>query len=286
MTIEHISDTARWVAFYRAMETERPDAIFRDPYARQLAGAKGEQIVDTIKRGRQMAWAMIVRTAVMDEIILDRVQAGADLIVNLAAGLDTRPWRMTLPPALHWVDVDLPAILRYKTDMLRGATPVCRYEAVEADLTDAAARTAVFTRLGAQGKNALIVTEGLLIYLTANQVTALARDLHAVPSFRWWLHDIASPILLKYMLRSWGDSVRAGNAPFQFAPPDAAAFFAALGWAQVLFRATVDDARRLQREMRFMWLWRTLGKLSPRKRQEEMRRMSAVEMLERGSVPA
>jgi O-methyltransferase involved in polyketide biosynthesis len=39
MTIEHISDTARWVAFYRAMETERPDAIFRDPFARQLAGA-------------------------------------------------------------------------------------------------------------------------------------------------------------------------------------------------------------------------------------------------------
>ena len=284
MTIEHISDTARWVAFYRAMETERPDAIFRDPFARQLAGAKGEQIVDTIKQGRQMAWAMIVRTAVMDEIILGRVRAGADLIVNLAAGLDARPWRLALPPALHWVDVDLPDILRYKTDTLRGATPVCRYDAVEADLTDAAARASLFARLGAQGKNALIVTEGLLIYLSADQVAALARDLHAVPSFRWWVHDIASPILLKYMLRSWGDSVRAGNAPFQFAPPDAAAFFAPLGWAQVLFRPTVDDARRLRREMRLMWLWRTLGKLSSRERQEQMRRMSAVEVLERVPV--
>ncbi|HEX5409001.1 MAG TPA: SAM-dependent methyltransferase [Gemmatimonadaceae bacterium] len=285
MTIEHISDTARWVAFYRAMETERADAIFRDPYARRLAGPKGEQIVNTIKQGRQMAWAMIVRTAVMDEMILDRVQAGVDLVVNLAAGLDARPWRLALPPALHWVDVDLPDILRYKTEMLGGAAPVCRYEAVEADLTDEAARTSVFTRLGAQAMNALIVTEGLLIYLTADQVTALARDLHAVPSFRWWLNDVATPLLLTFMERSWGDSVRAGNAPFQFAPPDAAEFFAPLGWTQVMFRPTVDDARRLHREMRFMWLWRTLGKLSSQERQEAMRRMSAVELLERGRVP-
>jgi O-methyltransferase involved in polyketide biosynthesis len=52
MPIEHISDTARWVAFYRAMETERPDAIFSYPFARRLAGLRGEVIVDTMKRGR------------------------------------------------------------------------------------------------------------------------------------------------------------------------------------------------------------------------------------------
>ncbi len=51
MPIEHISDTARWVAVYRAMETARPDAIFRDPHARQLAGERGDHIVDTMKRG-------------------------------------------------------------------------------------------------------------------------------------------------------------------------------------------------------------------------------------------
>jgi O-methyltransferase involved in polyketide biosynthesis len=74
MPIEHVSDTARWVAVYRAMETDRPDAIFRDPFAERLAGARGTEIVDTMKRGRAMAWAMIVRTAVFDEIIMDRVR--------------------------------------------------------------------------------------------------------------------------------------------------------------------------------------------------------------------
>src|SRR6266550_813284 len=95
--IENISDTARWVAYYRAMETERPDAIFRDPYAARLAGERGREIVDTLKRGRQTAWAMIVRTAVFDEIILDTIaRHNADVVLNLAAGLDARPWRLDL----------------------------------------------------------------------------------------------------------------------------------------------------------------------------------------------
>src|SRR5215217_4360610 len=135
--IEHISDTARWVAVYRAMETERPDAIFRDPFAARLAGEKGRAIVDSMKQGRAMAWAMIVRTAVFDEIILERVRNGnADVVLNLAAGLDARPWRMPLPPALRWIDVDLPGILDHKTDAMKNEKPVCRYEAVSLDLQD------------------------------------------------------------------------------------------------------------------------------------------------------
>ncbi|MGH7618807.1 MAG: class I SAM-dependent methyltransferase [Gemmatimonadaceae bacterium] len=108
--LTNVSDTARWVAIYRAMETARPDAIFRDPFAARLGGAQGEAIVDTIKRGRQMAWAMIVRTSVFDDVIRERVKTyGVDLVLNLAAGLDARPWRMKeLPASLRWVDVDLP----------------------------------------------------------------------------------------------------------------------------------------------------------------------------------
>ena len=46
MPVDNVSDTARWVAWYRALETERPDAIFRDPFARRLAGPEGEAIVN------------------------------------------------------------------------------------------------------------------------------------------------------------------------------------------------------------------------------------------------
>ena len=281
MPIEHISDTARWVAVYRAMETERSDAIFRDPFARRLAGVKGEEIVGTMKSGRQMAWAMIVRTAVFDEILMERVRAGVDLVVNLAAGLDARAWRLALPPSLRWVDVDLPDILRYKSEILADATPVCRYEAVSADLTDASVRKRLFARLGVEGRNALVITEGLLVYLTADQVGALASDLHAVPSVLWWLIDLASPRLLRIMVRMWGRAVHAGNAPFQFAPAEGTAFFKPHGWREREFRSAMDEARRLHREMRGMWLWRLIGRLSSAKRLEEARRMSGIVLLER-----
>lgn len=281
MPIEHISDTARWVAVYRAMETERPDAIFRDPFARRLAGERGEQIVSAMRRGRQTAWAMIVRTAVFDEIILERVRAGCDMVVNLAAGLDARAWRLDLPASLRWVDVDLPGILRYKAEMLADARPVCQYEAVHADLTDARVRHALFTQLGAQGRNVLVVTEGLLIYLTAEQVAALATDLHAVPTFRWWLFDLANPRLLKYMNRTWGKVVAAGNAPFQFAPAEGPAFFARLGWRERTFRSTIAEAHRLHREMPMMWLWRWLIRISSARRREEAMRMSGQALFER-----
>src|SRR5665647_384401 len=253
MLIENISDTARWVAFYRAMESERPDAIFNDPFARRLAGERGEQIVDNMKSGRAMAWAMIVRTAVFDEIILGTISSyGIDTVINLAAGLDTRAWRLPLSPSLRWIDVDLPGIMDYKVETLRDSRPVCEYEAVRLDLTDDDSRKALFVRLGAASNTTLVVTEGLLIYLTSEQVGRLAADLHASPSFRFWLIDIASPRLLAMMERSWGKSVKKGNAPFQFAPPEGTTFFQTFGWRESQFRSAMDEAHRLHREMRMM----------------------------------
>ena len=118
-------------------------------------------------------------------------------MLNLAAGLDARPWRLELPPSLQWVDVDLPEILRYKLDTLGDAKPKCRYETFETDLTDAVARRALFDRVGAQAQRVLVVAEGLLIYLSDAEVGALATDLHASPTFARWVIDLANPRLLK-----------------------------------------------------------------------------------------
>jgi methyltransferase (TIGR00027 family) len=284
--IEHISDTARWVAIYRAMESERSDAIFRDPFARRLGGERGEEIVATLPQGRASAWAMIVRTAVFDEIIRELVPgAGVDLVVNLAAGLDTRPWRLDLPSSLRWVDVDFPEILRYKADVLRDETPRCHYEAVGADLADAARRQALLAQLGAAATRALVVTEGLLVYLDAAQVTDLARDLYAVPSFRGWLCDVSNSRLLKMLQRQWGASLGRGNAPMKFAVDDARAFFGPLGWRVVRFLSAIEEAHRLGREMPFGWLTRLLIRVSPRAKAEEVRRMSGFVLLHREGAP-
>ncbi|MGH7582568.1 MAG: class I SAM-dependent methyltransferase [Gemmatimonadales bacterium] len=285
MPISHVSDTARWVAWYRAMETERQDAIFRDPFARRLAGPEGEALVHEIPAGLRMAPALIVRTAVFDELILDRVaNHDIDLVLDLGAGLDARPWRLALPPSLQWIDADHPAILDYKTSLLRDEQPHCRYDAVPVDLTDTAARNALIARLGAAYRNALIVSEGLLIYLEPAAVADLARALHVPESFRWWLADLANPRLLKIIARSQGSSLL--RAPFRFAPGESGAFFRPFGWHEVLFRSAMEDARRLDRQMRLTWLWRILVQLRTPAVREEFRRMSGVVLLQRDQAVA
>ena len=264
------------------MESERPDAIFRDPFARSLAGERGQTIVDQIGKSRSSAWAMIVRTASLDEMILAAAEQGpVDLVINLAAGLDARPWRLPLPATLRWVDVDLPGILEHKARVIGDTLPVCRYEAVAADLADPAVRAETLARLCATSQTALVVSEGLLVYLTAEQVSGLARDLAAQSPVKEWLLDLANPALLRMMQRDWGGEVRKGSAPFRFAPAEGPEFFRPFGWRLAERRSTVEEARRLRREHPLAWLWRLLGPITSAHRWEEIRWLSSYVRLER-----
>src|SRR6266542_1123730 len=266
------------------MESERPKPLFSDPHARRLAGPRGEQIVATMPKARAWAWPMIVRTAVMDELILRAVARDrVDTVLNLAAGLDTRPYRLPLPPSLRWVEVDFPDVIAYKQEQLAGERPACALEQVGIDLADVARRRALFGEIGAVGgaRRVLVVSEGLLVYLTPEQVAALAEDLAAQPSFRWWLIDLASPRLLKMMEKTWGRAVAAGNAPFRFAPPEGTAFFSAHGWREAEFRSMWEESLRLKRTMRLAWLWNLIGRLYPKRKREEFRRFSGIVLLRR-----
>ncbi|PYO73057.1 MAG: SAM-dependent methyltransferase [Gemmatimonadetes bacterium] len=279
--ITSVSDTARWVAMYRAMESERADALFRDPFARRLAGPAGEQILASMPQGRRWAWPMIVRTAVMDEIVMRLVkEQGVDTVLNLAAGLDARAYRLDLPSQLHWIDVDLEGILSYKEAALAGETPRCRVEFVRADMTDQAARRALFQRVGAGAKRALVISEGLLVYLTPEDVTSLAQDLSAQPALRWWLIDLGSPALLQFLSRTWGNQLRSGNAAMRFAPEEGTAFFAPSGWREAEYRAILDEAVRLHRAPKMAWLWRFLGLFASKQRREQFKRFSGIVLFE------
>ena len=259
-SVQSVSDTARWVALYRAMESERPDALFRDPFARQLAGERGEAILRELRFAHRGAWAIIVRTAVLDELILREVQAGVDCVLNLAAGLDTRPYRLDLPPELRWVEVDFPPMLAAKAELLAGQTPRCRLERRPCDLSDVDARRALFAEVGAASSRLLVVTEGLLVYLAPDAVRALARDLRALPHFDGWLFDNVGPEVLFVMRRSWGRALQ--KAEMKFATSDPAAFFGPEGLRVAEYRPTVTEAQRLRREpvpdvvLRLAWrLW-------------------------------
>lgn len=244
--IRNISDTALWVAVYRARESARTDALFRDPYARRLAGERGERIATQLESDVSREWPYLARTVRFDQIIGERVAAGAEMVVNLAAGLDTRPYRMDLPSSLQWVEVDLPAMIDYKEEILRGETPRCSLERVRLDLSDAPGRARLFQSLGARTKNALIVTEGLLVYLDRGEASALGRDLAAQPAFRDWAIDLASPGLLRMLQKQLPELEQAGS-PLKFGPEEGPEFFLPVGWKPVEVYSMLKTAASIKR---------------------------------------
>lgn len=246
--IRNISDTARWAAVFRARETERSDALFRDPFARKLAGERGEQIAAAMKMHERNAWSWVMRTVLFDQHIAHGLANGVDTILNLAAGLDARPYRMELAPTLRWIEVDLPELLAYKEEVLGGETPRCRLERVALDLADVAKRRALFAQVGATAKRVMVLTEGLLVYLSAEDVGVLATDLAREPSFRYWALDVVSPGLLEMLRKQGGGAELAqAGAPFKFGPAEGPAFFERYGWRPVDVRSTFKAAARARR---------------------------------------
>jgi methyltransferase (TIGR00027 family) len=246
-SVRNISDTARWVAYFRARETQRPDALFRDPYAERLAGERGFEIANTLAQGNKHEWAWVARTYLFDEFLSREIQEGSDLVVNLAAGLDSRPYRMDLPPALQWVEVDLPEIVSYKEEVLGNEQPKCRLERISLDLSDVAGRRTLFAELDRRATNITVATEGLLIYFSAEEVASLAGDLAVGEHFRNWIIDLASPGQLKLMQRSTGKQLSEANAAFKFGPPEGANFFVPYGWKPTNIQGFLKTAARLGR---------------------------------------
>lgn len=260
--VRNISDTARWAAVFRARETERADAIFRDPYAERLAGQMGVDIANTLPEGNSHAWAWVARTYLFDQFITQELAQGVDMVVNLAAGLDARPYRMALPATLQWIEVDLPEILAYKEEILAKEKPSCALERIRVDLSDANARRVLLTGLNRRANKVLVLTEGLLIYLAAEEVALLAKDLAANSHFERWVMDLSSPGLLKMMQRTTGKQLSKVGAPFKFAPGEGPGFFVAHGWEPADVRGLLKTATQFGRPPFFL---RLLGRLPEKK---------------------
>lgn len=281
--MDKISETAFLVAMYRALESERPDALFQDPWARRLAGGQGALQATVLGQMRQGANAIALRTRMMDDVLMRLVDAGAvETVLNLAAGLDARPYRLNLPATLHWIEVDLPEILAYKAQVLQEQSPHCRLEHVDLDLKQPE-RTTLFSRVNQVSGGCLVMTEGILGYLSPEAVATLAMDLHQQPQFRWWLLELLPPTP-PTPARPYGqklfDQYLGGGKGFQFAPQQGAAFFERYGWRAVEVHSVWNASRRLKRSAKLAWLWEWLLRLFARQQWKAMTR-SGIVLLER-----
>ncbi|HXW60270.1 MAG TPA: SAM-dependent methyltransferase, partial [Myxococcota bacterium] len=123
---KHVSHTAWLVAAFRAQESKREDAHFRDPLAAKLLGDLEDQyLVRFSKELRNDPWILTVRTYFMDALIEKSIDQGIRTILNLGAGLDTRPYRLALPAHVRWFEADYPEVVSYKNEKLKNDKARC-----------------------------------------------------------------------------------------------------------------------------------------------------------------
>jgi len=204
--IEHISDTALLVAAARAIETDREDALVRDPFAARLAGERGFAIARSGSPSRWRSFGIGLRSRFIDELLMRELEEGAvDCVLCFGAGLDARPWRLELPNSLRWIEVDFEPILDYKRGVLADVAPRCQLERITADLNSESDRRRVLES-ARQSSRVLLLTEGLLFYLPAETVRAIATE---TAGFYRWIVDISPATAL--LLATGGDSMRQAN---------------------------------------------------------------------------
>ena len=177
---ELVGATALGVAAARAVETAGPEPLIRDEFARTLVSPAGPAWarltdpelawLDGDEHGRRVHRLGVdyqaVRTHFFDEYFGDTVAGGIRQVVILAAGLDSRAYRLRWPAGTAVYEIDQPKVLEYKTRILEshGAVLRARRRAVPVDLRDdwpAALKAAGFDR----GQPTAWLAEGLLPYL-------------------------------------------------------------------------------------------------------------------------
>ncbi|OBI88364.1 class I SAM-dependent methyltransferase [Mycobacterium asiaticum] len=180
---ESVGATALAVAASRAVETARPRPLIRDPFAAALVSSAGLAWarladpdiawLDGDRHGQRLHRVgcdyQAVRTHYFDEYFAAAGEAGIRQVVILAAGLDSRAYRLRWPDGTQVYEIDQPKVLEYKASILaaHGATPAADRHAVPVDLREdwpAALIAAGFE----PGRPTAWLAEGLLAYLPSD----------------------------------------------------------------------------------------------------------------------
>lgn len=186
---EGVTRTAVGVAWIRAGESRRPDRLFDDPYASALVrAARGERPADEPRPARQpsaagvaMARRIVLRTRFFDDYLTRAAAAGCRQVVLLAAGLDTRAFRLDWPAGTRLFEYDLPEMTAFKEGVLReqGAVPACERVVVPGDLRGPWDRDLAAAGFDPAAPTAWLL-EGLLVYLDADEAATLLTGVGAL----------------------------------------------------------------------------------------------------------
>lgn len=198
--MDSIAKTSLLTAAMRARETERSESLgrlFTDPFAEALAGAEGAALLNKALAESGEQPAIAVRTAFMDQKINEALDQGVRQIVMLAAGMDTRAYRLKFPKGTRIFELDRKEVLLYKKEKLANVQANCERHALDVDLRED--WTAPLLKQGFKsGEKTLWLVEGLLMYLDESQVFTLFERINKVASLMdILLFDLLSRTLLE-----------------------------------------------------------------------------------------
>lgn len=236
-----VAKTSLLTAAMRAKETARPDSLgrlFSDPYAAKLAGQEGFELLDKAIEAAGEQPAIAIRTHFFDQMIDKAIAKDFQQIVLLAAGMDTRAFRLNLRPNIKWFELDRQEVLQYKNRQLENVTPKCQRISLAADLLEnwtEALKNAGFDK---EQKTVWLV-EGLLMYLSESEVKDVFSKLNSMVSQNdMLLLDILSQTLLEVPhMANQLKFLESLGAPWKFGVNDPIRFFEQFGWSATLSQA-------------------------------------------------
>jgi methyltransferase (TIGR00027 family) len=236
--------TAYWTASVRAMESTRPDRLFCDPWAAALAGEQGAAWI--AGRTADGVVSIALRTRFFDDF-LQRIVADDALqqVVLLAAGLDTRAYRLDWPEGTRIYEVDQPAVLQHKAQVLgdAGAQPTCERAAIAADLAGDWEDKLEAAEFEVQAPAAWLL-EGFLFYLSDEQLRRILDQVTALAAPGSWIgFDVVNSVMLTHPLtQGWVQMQAQSGAPWMGTLDDPVGYLAARGWQATLTQAGEADA--------------------------------------------
>lgn len=232
--VDPVASTALWMAAVRARESARPDRLFDDPLAEALAGPEGQRIMDEMEAGMPDNPAIPIRTRFLDDGLRTGVAAGIGQVVLVAAGMDTRAFRLGLPSDVVVYELDRGGLLDLKERRLAaaGARPGCARRTVPVDL-GAAWSGALLSAGFDAARPSVFVAEGLLGYLDEPEVDRLLGALAGLAADgSVLLADVSgrTPDAAAPYLAPWFDRLTAAGMERRFATDDPEGLFAGHGW--------------------------------------------------------
>lgn len=149
------------------------------------------------------------------------------------------------------------------------------------DISDGAKLKTFIEKIGNNFECAIILTEGLLVYLTENEVISLTKILYNCPSVKYWVLDILSKDILKKLQNLWNDKLSLIDATMKFAPKNPKDFFNRYCWKNIKFYSILDEAKKLNRDMPGAAKWRRYEKYMTNEQIEYLRNLACVLLLEK-----